>query len=81
MYLPNHTANVRLRKMFTAFDPGLDLREHYRRATGALHEPKSDFPQNGVTEMVRRLNFTGSVEDLVGRFKEDHRHADSIGRH
>jgi hypothetical protein len=25
------------------------------------------------------LNFTGSVEDLVGRFKEDHRHADSIG--
>ena len=26
--------------------------------------------ENGVTEMVRRLNFTGSVEDLVGRFKE-----------
>jgi hypothetical protein len=37
-------------------------------------------PENGVTEMVRRLNFTGSVEDLVGRFKEDHRHADSFRR-
>jgi hypothetical protein len=28
-----------------------------------------------VTEMVRRLNFTDVLEDLVGRFKEDHRHA------
>jgi hypothetical protein len=37
-------------------------------------------PENGVTEMVRRLNFTVGVEDLVGRFKEDHRYADSFGR-
>jgi hypothetical protein len=34
-----------------------------------------------TTEMVRRLNFTEGVEDLVGRFKEDHRHADSLSWH
>jgi hypothetical protein len=40
----------------------------------------SGLVQTAFTEMVRRLNFTGSVEDLVGRFKEDHRHADSFRR-
>jgi hypothetical protein len=31
--------------------------------------------------MVRRLNFTLVWRDLVGRFKEDHRNADSFGWH
>ena len=36
---------------------------------------------NGVTEMVRRLNFTLAWRDLVGRFKEDHRDANSFRWH
>jgi hypothetical protein len=38
-------------------------------------------PETPTTEMVRRLNFTDDVEDLEGRFKEDHRHADSLSWH
>ena len=34
--------------------------------------------RNPVNEMVRRSIFHRAVEDRVGRFKEDHRHADSF---
>jgi hypothetical protein len=37
--------------------------------------------KNGATEMVRRLNFALAWRDLVGRFKEDHRNADSFRWH
>jgi hypothetical protein len=40
------------------------------------------FPENGVTEMVRRLIVHLGVVDLVGRLLwEDHRYADSFGWH
>jgi hypothetical protein len=36
---------------------------------------------NPVNEMVRRLISTLMVDDCFGRFKEDHRYADTFGWH
>ena len=52
-------------------------------ATGLGCQSRSvdaSFTKNGVTEMVRRLITRFALGDLEGRFKEDHRHADSLGR-
>jgi hypothetical protein len=40
-----------------------------------LHCPM--FLKNGITEMICHLIFALGVSDLAGRFKKDHRHADS----
>jgi len=50
----------------------------YRRITIGL---QAKLPKNVTNEIVRRLIFYFEVGDLFGRFKEDHRHADSFGRY